>query len=92
MQEKETSSNESILLTNKSRREILLILGKGGDFPSEIARKLSKHKSTIIFHLEKLKNAGLIRELPAEQTDSGYKKIFEITESGKKQLEKLTFK
>lgn len=49
-------------LADPARREILHLLKKGKLSADDIADKFSLSRATTSYHLNKLKNAGLIRE------------------------------
>lgn len=59
-------------LVSDTRREIVKTLSEADRTPSDLSRMLNKSKSTIVEHLEKLINAGLVEKIEKP----GYKFVF----------------
>ena len=59
------STDDDVLkaLVSDTRRNIVKTLSEGDRTPSDLSRLLSKSKSTISEHLEKLINAGLVEKI-----------------------------
>lgn len=57
--------NEEVLktLVSDTRREIIKVLSDGEKTPTDLSKILKKSKSTIIEHLEKLVEAGLVDKI-----------------------------
>lgn len=60
------------VLASETRKGILERLSEKNHRPSDLSRELGKDKSTIVEHLEKLRQAGLVERLERE----GHKWIF----------------
>lgn len=60
------------VLASETRKGILERLSEKNRRPSDLSRELGKDKSTIVEHLEKLRQAGLVERLERE----GHKWIF----------------
>ncbi|MEM5793258.1 MAG: ArsR family transcriptional regulator [Candidatus Aenigmatarchaeota archaeon] len=68
------------VLVSDTRRDILKLLSEAKRTPSDISRLLKKGKSTIVEHLEKLVDAGLVEK----QQKPGEKFVFySLTEKGR---------
>jgi len=78
------NEDEEVLksLVSDTRREIL---SEGDRTPSDLSRMLDKSKSTIVEHLEKLINAGLVEKIERP----GYKWVFySLTKKGESYVSK----
>ncbi len=60
------------VLASDTRREILERLSEKNHRPADLSRELRKDKSTIVEHLEKLRQAGLVERLERD----GHKWVF----------------
>lgn len=60
------------LLESVTRKEILKLLAERNHRPSDLSRELGKDKSTIVEHLEMLRQGGLVERIERE----GHKWIF----------------
>ncbi|VVC01834.1 Bacterial regulatory protein, arsR family [uncultured archaeon] len=59
-------------LASDTRKDILKLLAEKNHRPSDLSRELGKDKSTIVEHLETLRQAGLVERIERE----GHKWIF----------------
>lgn len=59
-------------LASETRKEIMVLLAGKNHRPSDLSRELGKDKSTIVEHLELLREAGLVERIERE----GHKWIF----------------
>ena len=72
-------------LTSDTRRDIVKTLSEGDRNPSDLSRLLKKSKSTIVEHLEKLINAGLVEK----NERPGHKWVFySLTKKGESYVSK----
>jgi DNA-binding transcriptional ArsR family regulator len=57
--------NEEVfkVIASDTKRKIIKELSKGSRTPSDLSKILNKNKSTIVEHLDKLKNAGLVEKI-----------------------------
>lgn len=68
------------VIASDTRRKIIKELSKGSRTPSDLSKILNKNKSTIVEHLSKLKDVGLVEKI----RKPGRKWIFyALTERGK---------
>ncbi len=82
-----SEQDEEILktLVSDTRREIVKTLSEADRTPSDLSRMLNKSKSTIVEHLEKLINAGLVEKIEKP----GYKFVFySLTRKGESYVSK----
>ncbi len=79
--------NDQLLkaLVSDTRRDIVKTLSEGNRTPSDLSRLLKKSKSTIVEHLQKLTDAGLV-----EKTEKpGHKWVFySLTRKGESYVSK----
>lgn len=67
-------------LGESTKLSILRVLSSGSMIPTDIGKKLNKSTPTIVEHLEKLRNAGLVEK--REQPGKKYV-FYTLTETGK---------
>lgn len=72
------------LLSSETRITIIKLLEERRHMPSELARKLGKSPSTIVEHLRKLEEYGLVRRICSKNKWVYY----ELTPEGKKLVDK----
>ena len=69
------------VLTSDTRRDILKILSNGYRNPSDLSRMLNKNKSTIVEHLDKMLDAGLVYKIEKPGKKWNFKRSGHYTRS-----------
>ena len=74
---------------DKSRLQILDCIRKGVANPGDIAKKLSRHRSTIEKHLRVLLKAGIVEKVPSLSTKGQLSIRYAIRENANEFLNKI---
>jgi len=83
-------ANRLAAVANPTRIEILRMLSHNGSMPfSVLSKRLNTSNPSVVHHLSKLIDAGLIQKTIPNDLNSRTYRAYKITDAGKETLEQL---